>query len=579
MARRKRPPREKKASNLASLPPELLDAITSYLPPSALYNVSLASKALATYISTYAWKALAQSRFPSTCPSTSTSWPGTARTLCTLSQAWDRRAIVARVIEPKEGGILVWPAGKREEKWRKPRGQTIGFTPVIDVKEVERQGGTREETLVWSAGAQVVVRKRVRKEDEGRGRAEKVAWECYAPAGASEGRDDVTALHLLDSQGGQDSRVRCIVGTAAGKLEEVNLPGKVGATVEKRSFVTDGESVRSSSLLQSTTGSSLLAAQLGDTSIRLYAFGDSQATITANSKIDINAGHTASAKQQPRAWSVRLLSDTHLAAGTGPSTHPISVYELLPTGVSTTYVRHFTVVDTFERLASPPAPLQTLNSVYPIIPLPATTTASHPSLFLSGAYDGWVHMHDLRSSHDVVRSYIDPTDDSGIYSLLARGQESVIVGANSQSRLKIFDLRIGMKGYHYLDGQVEEQSTEITRDHALFLRVLEHRKDSAVYNLASASPSCPHVYAGISARVLELAITEAWHPKPDPVYFEKFRGGRTWNGWRAGEVLELAGYEIESQARQRLMVQSGLHGRHASAGMSIGGLDERWWVK
>ncbi|KAK6405259.1 hypothetical protein LTR95_018787, partial [Oleoguttula sp. CCFEE 5521] len=490
MARKKRSSREKKASNLASLPPELLDAITSYLPPSALYNVSLASKALATYIRTYAWKALAQSRFPSTCPSTSTSWPGTARTLCTLSRAWDRRALVARVIEPKDGGILVWPAGKREEKWRKPRGQTIGFTPVIDVKQYDEGGGRRRETLAWSAGAQVVVRKRLWKEDEGKGRAEKVEWECYAPVGASEGRDDVTALHQLDGQGKQDPGVRLIVGTAAGKLEEVSLPGTAGDSVARRDFVTDRESVRSSSVLQSTTGDSLLAAQLGDTSISLYAFDDSQASITANSKIDINAGNAITSKQQPRAWSVKLLSDTQLAVGTGPSTHPISVYELLPTGLSTTHVRHFTVAEHVERLPSPHVTAKPLNSVYPIIPLPATTTSSHPSLFLSGAYDGWVRMHDLRSRQDVVRSCVDPTDDSGIYSLLARGQESVIVGANSQSRLKIFDLRMGMTGYHYLDGQVGEQSTEGSRDHALFLRTLDHRKDSAVYNLASASPIC-----------------------------------------------------------------------------------------
>ncbi|KAK6435458.1 hypothetical protein LTR95_008352 [Oleoguttula sp. CCFEE 5521] len=579
MARRKRPSREKQASSLASLPPELLDAITSYLPPSALHNVSLASKALATYIRTHAWKAFAQSRFVSTCPSTSTSWPRTARTLCTLSQAWDRRALVARVIEPKDGGILVWPAGKREDRWRKPRGQTIGFTPVIDVKESEEGGGRRAETLVWSAGAQVVIRERAWKEEEGEGREEKVKWECYAPVGASEGRDDVTALHLLDGQGMQDPGVRLIVGTAAGKLEEVSLPGKAGDQVGRRVFPTEGGSVRSSSLHQSIAGDSLLAAQLGDSSISLYAFDDSQATIMANSKVDINGGHTASAKQQPRAWSVKLLSDTQLAVGTGPSTHPIKVCELLPTGLSTTHVRHFSVKDTFERLASPSPASKVVNSVYPIVPLPATTTACHPSLFLSGAYDGWVRLHDLRSSQDVVRSYIDPTDDSGVYSLLARGQESVIVGANSQSRLKIFDLRMGMKGYHYLDSHARPQPTQSARDHTLFLRVLDHRKDSAVYNLASASRSSPHIYAGISASVLELAVTEAWHPKPDPVYFEKFRGGKTWNGWRAGEVLELAGYEIESQARQRLMVQSGLHGRPQSGGKSITGLDERWWVK
>ncbi|KAI7123884.1 hypothetical protein KC352_g32450, partial [Hortaea werneckii] len=197
--------------NLTNLPPELLDHIVEYLPTAnAVANLGATSKSLGHAVDTDGWTTFNRTRFPSLHPANTPDQSHTARTLTTLSKAWDRRGFVTTYIEPRDN-VTVYPGGKKIDKWKRPKGQTIGFTPQLDVyEEVGQSWQEREEVLAFSAGAEVCVRRKRR-----RGSEENIAWTTYRPLSAYEGRDDVTTLHLLRPKAQQDSEVqRLVSGTA-----------------------------------------------------------------------------------------------------------------------------------------------------------------------------------------------------------------------------------------------------------------------------------------------------------------------------------------------------------------------------
>ena len=205
------------------------------------------------------------------------------------------------------------------------------------------------------------------------------------------------------------------------------------------------------------------------------------------------------------------------------------------------------------------------SSIYPIVPLPpsSTTGGSDGDVFLSGAYDSIVRLHDLRSSRDVEQAYTDPTDDSSIYSLLPRGQETLVAGTSRHSLVKFFDLRMGAKCYDYLNiwpvaDKAVSANRQKTRDWNLFLKPTgatypgrgggnnwsRRSQESSVYSLASSSPCSPHIYAGVESAVVDLAFTSVLDHHPDPVYFHPWKPAAKGkdDNWRSREVLDLAMY-------------------------------------
>ncbi|KAL1583142.1 hypothetical protein WHR41_07931 [Cladosporium halotolerans] len=599
---------------LTDLPPELLDHITTYLPTAnSLANLSRTSKTLHTFVETNAWRTFADQRFPSLCPHSSRSWKLTARSLTSLSRAWDRRAFVARYIEP-HGDITSFPGRKKVERWKRPRGQTIGFTPHLDVYEQDLTRGGKREVLAYSAGAEVCVRIREWRVGRLGKEGEKVRWRTYRPLSAYEGRDDITTVHLLRPKG-EELDVRVVTGTANGDLQVLRLLEGEGEDVEKAYLTTQGQAVRSSSLLQQEGRPGLLAAEVGDSKICLYPLQDGQHKIAPSSQIDIKSaalenGNVLSKAYRP--WSTNFLSESHLAVGLGPSEEPIHIYTVTPSGLSNEHVRKFTLAsdtdfdDRSDEIAPGGVARKPLSSVYPIAPLPpSSATSTHDSqTFLSGAYDGIVRLHDLRSPRDVEATYTDPTDDSAIYSLLPHGRESLLVGSNRHNLLKVFDLRLGAKCYSYLAAQPSAAAPPPSSDWSLFLKPHasssfsahsnshsqpwgqrpRRAPESSVYTLASASPTSPHVFAGIENNVVEMAFADVRDGHPDPSYFRPWRGAgkkgkggdcADWNGWRAREVIDLAC--VEQRADVRLCVQRGLgDGVGEGQGEGVEGLDWRW---
>lgn len=583
-------------TSLADLPPELLDLIVAHLPTaSALCNLGATSKSLSAFVDKDAWQTFNRSRFPSLLHHASSSHRETARSLTALSRAWDRRALVARHAEPR-GSTRAYPGGQAVERWQRPRGQTIGFTPQLDIyEEVGSWWRDRKETLAFSAGAEVCVRKKQRIDGK-----EDVRWITYRPLSAREGRDDVTALHLLRPKEGAEASPpqQLIAGTANGDLRLISLPGDGtsdgGGPIAY--FTTQGHPVRSSSLLERGSEVSLLAAALGDSRIGVYAVDADPSKIEPSSAVEIPRpqslpGHRT---KHQRIWSTRFLSPHHVATGIGPSEEPIHIYSLTSSGLDPTASRKISLQNTsldISRLdpAAPTHPnLKAKSSVYPICPLT-------DNVFLSGAYDSIIRLHDLRSPRDVEKIYSDPTDDSAIYSLLAHGHETLVAGTSRHSLLKIFDLRLGMKNYSYLPTGPAEAS----KDWNLFLRdssaaaaatntrsgyrgSSRSSQESSVYTLAS-SPISPNIYAGLSSSVLSLSLTETLHPHPDPAFFDPMHAepdtkrGRREEAQRDREVMDLAMYDQDAQ-QMKLWTQKPISEALRGERVTGGAWDERWRV-
>ena len=596
-------------TTFADLPPELLDHITTYLPTAqSVSRLSKSSKNLHSFVESDAWQTFNRTRFPSLHAASIFSPRDIAHSLTSVSRAWDRRAFIARYVEPT-GEIHAYPGYKRVERWRRPRGQTIGFTPQLDVYEdIGPRWQDRAETMAFSAGAEVCVRERTRR--DGR---ESVRWMTYRPMSAFEGRDDITTLHLLKPESGvQADRgpQRVVSGTANGDLWILSLPEGERGDVPTTYFVTQGNPVRSSSLLQRSYAPALLAASLGDSRLSIYPVDPEQAKIVPSSSVEVRPPQANNGERvrHQRIWSTQFLSPQRLAVGIGPSDRPLQVYDINASGISKEPLRRFDLhqddfaapsLDAEQMPSATPTARKPSSSIYPIVSLPPSSNASSTegTVFLSGAYDSTIRLHDLRSNRDVERSYTDPTDDSAIYSLLPRGQEHIVAGTSRHSLLKVFDLRLGAKCYDYLDATATASGSDNEkkgRNWNLFVKphgaasdtgagrrgsyYSSGSRESSVYSLASASPASPFMYAGVEGAVVELAFTGVQDRHPDPT----FRSMRA-----KEEVLNLAMYH-QTTGNVKLLTQRSVAETWRMSGNPVGhtlgfprveeGLDERWRV-
>lgn len=571
-------PTEKQYATFSDLPPELWDHVATYLPTArSIAALGRTNRSLYTFVEKDAWKSFARNHFPTLCPPDVPLSKEAVRTLTSLSKAWDRRAFVATYVEPSND-ITSFPGREQATKWMRPRGQTIGFTPLMDVHEdIEGSWKQRKETFAFSAGAQVCIRTTTR--DKGR---QNVKWATYRPRAAREGRDDITSMHLLrpDDQTG-DERQHIVTGTARGDLQLLGIPqdDPYDQDVRTTYFATQGLPVRSSSLLQEASRPTLLATNLGDSRIALFDVDAEQSKICASSQFDLKPVLQPDGNPSPsrRAWSTNFLSRKHLAVGVGYSDEPIHIYTITEDGLSRDNVKKISLRNDRDVLGGK----KPTSNVYTVAPLPASNGSSgNGDVFLSGAYDGIVRLHDLRSNRDVEASYVDPADDSAVYAILTRGQETLLTGTSRHNLCKVFDLRLGAKCYNYLD--LEEQRNA-EKDFNIFLRPSNpafvargsgwnrnnnRSLESSVYSLASPSAHSPYIYAGVEGSIMSLAFTELLDRHPDPTYFEP------WNPKRSvEEVLSLAMYDQD--ANMKLSVQRGCW-ETVRTGRSTRKLDERW---
>jgi hypothetical protein len=444
-----------------------------------------------------------------------------------------------------------------------------------------------------------------RRKDSGGSYQEDVA--IWTPNDAKDGRDDITALHLLGDDywntGGIESD-ELVVGTANGDLRLIEMPrtGSTGGKASTTAFSTSNLPVRSSSLHHNQDGSALLAIGLGDSQIALYNPNSSSADgrIDPLDQIDVsNSGNSSSIvhglsslniSSSKRIWHTAFLSPTVLALGMGPSHSPIEIYTIQNDRLLQSPLRTFQISrDKEDTKLDTPHPQANgtskpfLSSIYTIIPLPGSSASSadlggnsNGDVFLSGAYDGLIRLHDLRSNRDHEQMISDAAggggNDSPIYSLLARGRERLLAGTGRHNLLKIFDLRMGARCYDYLDAQPHQDDHIESKSAAhgtngssggsfnLFLREHSggpaaqsssnssnmHRSggrqprqraaiDSSVYTLAAASACSPYIYAGVENQLISLALHAVADIHPDTAYFEDPRVSRE-DLWWCGAV-------------------------------------------
>lgn len=133
---------------LSELPYELLIQIVTHLPTAqSLLHLSLTCRRLREYVEREGYRVFVQSRFPSL--DVPPYWTDAAHALTTLSRAWDRKAFIARYIEPS-ATVVRLPKGRQgpdhERRWRY---QTMGYRPVIDSYEdwIADDWSSRHEVL------------------------------------------------------------------------------------------------------------------------------------------------------------------------------------------------------------------------------------------------------------------------------------------------------------------------------------------------------------------------------------------------------------------------------------------------
>lgn len=600
------------STTLADLPVELLNQIVSQCPATSVGHLSRTSKSLHEFVEKEGWRAFTQTHFTNLSPSF--HWRDAARSLTTLSRNWQRRAFLATYLAPS-GDATALPAGQAIKKWRRPAGQTMGFQPAIDSYEhfIGSRWTDRRQVVAWSAGAELVVRVKVRdasteeayqiatpqdKRDKFENNGTQVRWWTYKPLSSVEGRDDITSVRLLKQndptpRSSIDSSEQIIIGTANGDLQLVEVPPASDSGVIKTYYVTNGVSVRSSSLSTDVEIAhdhpQHLAANLSDSRIALYRVDPTQFKIAPASEIN-----AISQRQKGcRIWSTKFLDSTHLAIGLGPSVEPINIFEIRPEGIVEEPVRKIGLTGSADELDPISA-----SSIYPIEPLMDSNGGRNGNLFLSGGYDGIVRLHDMRSPSSFTAVYHDPTDDAAIYSLLSRGRDRVVAGASRHGLLKIFDLRMsGGSMYDYAGASDTNDSS--TGDWNIFINPRDRYVNSAwrgpnscmrrsaegsVYSLSSPSPTSPFIFAGVENAVVEFNFSSVLDKHPDPIFIGSTTGKK---GKRDNvpsylqhkqDILNLAMYSQGTDGSREAMKLRTQRSVEETLGQDINpaGLDERW---
>lgn len=521
------------------LPDELFERIVSFLPNAQpISRLSQTSRNHHRQVQDHGWRAFARKRFPTFDVAVPSDWADVSRSFTTLLRDWDRRAFRARYLEPSlhynnaaDGGRLT--------RWRRPHGQTMGFRPAMDSHASHVEGRLRdcEHILVSSAGSELLLRRR------GATRHSDGEWWSYRPPGSKEGRNDITTVNIVKSEPIKDQkRERVIAGTASGDLSCLELPRDSGdhLTVVARFETRTDKAVQSASLLEADDRS-LLATHLSDNHITLFPVQLEDMKEPSMIKSADRLNITPDTSRACYVWSTEFISPTHLAVGVGPTSQPIKVYELTPSGISQQPLRSFSLGHSADDVV--------ISSVFAFEPLAGrqlggTKPGGH--VFFSASMHG-VRLHDMRSPRNVEQMYEDTTDDSGIYSLLSRGANRLIAGASREAQLKVFDLRMPHPAeYSYLSngshgGDACSALSPQGESWKVYLNPLDtspfHRQHNgsrnwvyrstrgSVYSLSSPSPWSPLIFAGVEHAVVELefgSILESQRRGPKPRMQERF---------------------------------------------------------
>ncbi|KAH8104712.1 hypothetical protein BXZ70DRAFT_1048542 [Cristinia sonorae] len=265
----------------------------------------------------------------------------------------------------------------------------------------------------------------------------------YSTSDTTHPKSDITSLTCLPD-GVNDGQV--FVGYANGTVEKISLPSMKGNKGTPYVLPLDRE-------VYDSHGGDNIVESLSVTSTHMLSFSTSGAaslhSFASSSpveKINVNA----------RGWSSLLStrsSHRFAAFGTSSALNPLLTYDILPTGISP--VPSYLL----------PTELTHSSAVYDITSAPMSSPwGASDQILISGWYDGYVRVHDLRASNtartitrtnedtssstsisafEPTLSFSDPWSFEPIYSVSSGGGSGAHIAAGSarHSVIAFWDVR------------------------------------------------------------------------------------------------------------------------------------------
>jgi WD40 repeat protein len=589
---------------LDQLPTEIVQSIASQLPTvSSIIDFSLTNRKLHAQISgdNYAtFRLFVKRNFPTI--RTPPYWKEAACILTTRSRAWDRRAFIAKALDP--------PADQLNPLYYdRARGPSIGYAPVIDSYETYSgsQWRDKREVLAWGAAGRVMMR--VTEQDWTR-------WHTHRVRNDHLPHNDILDVQLLRPHQ-KESRVgeELILRRATNELTKLAIKADQNEFQVRTLFDTEGLAAECMAV---SPGPMPLVAACNQECIQLFNGNAMERLAKPLSSLTIQQNIV----YRHRRRCAKFLDHERLAVGVqyieGQSIAPINIYRVTPDG-SSTFPERF--LPSSSGCGSDKGQNRTnANAIVPLDDV-SSLSARAGEVFLSGWSDGIVRLYDRRAPAHSSVDFRDSVDDGQISSLLPIGHERFLAGSVQNACLKTFDLRMpGGKAYSYLDagssrstasclgqetspdeippslrpGPVDEA---VNRQLNIFLAIrvqcpmrlwqplpnqqLTHlpRYRGAIYSLSAPSSASPSVYAGVENHVIELdfvSTDDVQRSRHNPSAFGLDLGRET-----KEQILNLscyerprAGHELTDTVLLRNQVSWNIS--RLDDGLTEEGWDERW---
>ena len=589
---------------LDQFPVEIVHNIASHLSTaSSIINLSLTNKRLHSQLGGEdfdTFRSFVRRQFPTI--RTPPIWKEVACILTTRSRAWDRRAFIAKAVEPPPD--LLSPS-----HYERPRGPSIGYAPVIDSYEAWHgpRWADKNQVLVWGAAGRLMLR--VNGPDS-------TTWHSHRVPNDHLPENDILDIRLLRSERRRDDNKQVILRRANNEIIKLELKPDHDEFQRRTLFDTMGLAAES---MDVSLGSEPLLAVCNPGSIQIFdGNADDQLTKPISTMtIQQDRAHN------PRSRCATFLSSERLAVGVqyteGKRTAPVNIYRVMPDGSSA-----------FPELCLPSSSghaskekggnRTNANTVKPLDDV-ASLSGRVGEVFLSGWSDGVVRLYDIRSPTKASIDFHDGVDDGQILSLLPIGHERFLAGSFQNSLLKTFDLRMpGAKVYSYsnsgtsssavsahgpststiaqpLNQKIGPVDEAMKRQLSIFLAIRVnyptrlwqslprqhlthlHRYRGPVYSLSTPSPASPTVYAGVENYIIQLDFVSTDDVQKGRQDLSTI--GLDYEKKSKQQILNLSCYErprpgYESTDTVLLRNQVPWNGSRVEDGVTEDGWDERW---
>ena len=262
-------------------------------------------------------------------------------------------------------------------------------------------------------------------------------------------RSDITSIACVPD-GGSDRTL--FVGFENGELERLRIPpcnpGQVDLPIDDDG--DDGDAHASSRTSFHCHDGELIEA--------LAVSGDILLSMSTNGKaglLDLSSP-TPSLRHMidldTRAWSALLstsASTPFAAFGTSSDT-PLTIHAITPTSISATPTATLRASEPERDAAAAAADYERPTAVYGISSAPpASPWGASDQIIVSGWYDGFVRVHDMRASHAPSLTFYDPWSFEPIYAVACGGGGGAYIAAGSARHAVVafWDVRSAARGW------------------------------------------------------------------------------------------------------------------------------------